>query len=209
MCIVEVFLWQLATSNRSQISSRCPNFKQTTSSRSIRSIPGRSSAMTINYCIPGVHAHATHAANTHRHTCSQQLQHQYVPRALLSTARQPPEQRAHLCRLLLGRQTTPCHLLPPLTSQYPGKNPYGVDASTCSDDSHTHTHSLCAAAGPLHRSISPNTTSSVPITVTTSANMRRLHRKSVVCRWANPGERILHLHTAQGDTTSVTPATNV
>lgn len=44
-----------------------------------------------------------------------------------------------------------------------------------------------------HLSISPNTTSSVPMTVTTSASIRRLHRKSVICRWAKPGERILHL----------------
>jgi hypothetical protein len=46
---------------------------------------------------------------------------------------------------------------------------------------------------PLYLSISPNTTSSVPMTVTTSASMKRLHMKSVVCRCAKPGERILHL----------------
>src|SRR5439155_7597665 len=43
------------------------------------------------------------------------------------------------------------------------------------------------------RSTSPNTMSSEPSTADTSASMWPRHMKSIACRWANPGARILHL----------------
>src|SRR5262249_39185108 len=44
-----------------------------------------------------------------------------------------------------------------------------------------------------HRSTSPNTMSSEPSTADTSASMWPLHMKSIACRCAKPGARILHL----------------
>src|SRR5262245_27006845 len=47
--------------------------------------------------------------------------------------------------------------------------------------------------GNRHRSTSPNTISSEPSTAETSASMWPLQRKSIACRCAKPGARILHL----------------
>ena len=44
-----------------------------------------------------------------------------------------------------------------------------------------------------HRSISPNTISSEPMIAETSASMCPRLKKSIACRWANEGARILHL----------------
>src|SRR5580704_17447834 len=46
----------------------------------------------------------------------------------------------------------------------------------------------------VHRSTSPNTISSEPSTAETSASMWPRHMKSIACRWAKPGARILHLY---------------
>jgi hypothetical protein len=43
------------------------------------------------------------------------------------------------------------------------------------------------------RSISPNTMSSEPMIAETSANICPRLKKSIACRWANDGARILHL----------------
>jgi hypothetical protein len=43
------------------------------------------------------------------------------------------------------------------------------------------------------RSISPNTMSSEPMIAETSASMCPRLKKSIACRWANDGARILHL----------------
>src|SRR5262249_18993531 len=43
----------------------------------------------------------------------------------------------------------------------------------------------------VHRSISPNTISIEPMIATTSASMWPLDRKSIACRKAKPGARIL------------------
>ena len=45
----------------------------------------------------------------------------------------------------------------------------------------------------LYRSISPNTTSKVPMIATISANMWFFPMWSTTARWANPGALILHL----------------
>src|SRR6516162_2412496 len=50
-----------------------------------------------------------------------------------------------------------------------------------------------ATAERAHRSISPNTISSEPIIAETSASMCPRLKKSIACRWANEGARILHL----------------
>jgi hypothetical protein len=50
-----------------------------------------------------------------------------------------------------------------------------------------------AAGGNAHRSISPNTMSSEPMIAETSASMCPRLKKSIACRWANEGARILHL----------------
>ena len=44
-----------------------------------------------------------------------------------------------------------------------------------------------------YRSISPNTISSDPMIAETSASMCPRLRKSIACRWAKEGARILHL----------------
>src|SRR5262249_38745227 len=49
----------------------------------------------------------------------------------------------------------------------------------------------CAPAFFTYRSISPKTMSIEPITATRSASMWPAHMKSVACRKANPGARIL------------------
>jgi hypothetical protein len=43
------------------------------------------------------------------------------------------------------------------------------------------------------RSISPNTMSSEPMIAETSASICPRLKKSIACRWANDGARILHL----------------
>ena len=50
------------------------------------------------------------------------------------------------------------------------------------------------AAEYAHRSISPNTMSSDPMIAETSASMCPRLKKSIACRWANDGARILHLY---------------
>src|SRR5215831_3345567 len=62
-----------------------------------------------------------------------------------------------------------------------------------------HTH-VCPAISSVitvkpsdQRSISPNTMSSEPMIAETSASMCPRLKKSIACRWANDGARILHL----------------
>jgi hypothetical protein len=50
-----------------------------------------------------------------------------------------------------------------------------------------------AAAAAGQRSISPNTMSREPMIAETSASMCPRLKKSMACRWANEGARILHL----------------
>src|SRR6266516_318672 len=50
------------------------------------------------------------------------------------------------------------------------------------------------AAAEVHRSTSPNTMSIEPMLAETSASMCPRVRKSIACKCANPGARILHLY---------------
>src|ERR1035437_273334 len=61
---------------------------------------------------------------------------------------------------------------------------------TCPQDNFWHERRPRASA---HRSISPNTISSEPMIAETSASMCPRLKKSIACRWANEGARILHL----------------
>lgn len=104
-----------------------------------------------------------------------------APPSVRSSKRQhtPPSHNPPL-RCCLISCALPAHIQPPLPLKAQQLLP-----NTCT--------------ATVYRSISPNTTSSVPMTVTTSASIRRLHRKSVICRWAKPGERIF---TLQGQHTT-------
>ena len=66
----------------------------------------------------------------------------------------------------------------------PGDDPVGLGQQVPRE--------LEAGARVAHRSISPNTTSSVPMIATTSASMWPRVRKSSAWRCAKPGARILH-----------------
>src|ERR1700720_3760727 len=53
---------------------------------------------------------------------------------------------------------------------------------------------LLGKAAYAHRATSPNTISIAPRIAEISASMWPRHRKSMACRWAKPGARILHLY---------------
>src|ERR1700688_1071158 len=53
---------------------------------------------------------------------------------------------------------------------------------------------LLGKAAHAHRSTSPNTISMLPRIAEMSASMWPRHRKSMACKWAKPGARILHLY---------------
>ena len=65
-----------------------------------------------------------------------------------------------------------------------------VRSCACPQEDFWHARRLRARS---HRSISPNTISSEPIIAETSASMCPRLKKSIACRWANEGARILHL----------------